>query len=1145
MPILTDEQIRALNNWARTSPSLRTAFSYTASQGVPGTAPPSDGLGDRLAAESGVSDFYGINVKQTDDKQSYRGINTIAFEATNFYLTQNDPNTDEAIVNFRGSSVDNGETNTASNLGAGEGVFSSKSGVDLQFKSLVAGTGIVLSSDASEITIDSTGGGGGFYGVIFKESEAGGYIEQDDTLVVDSNFFYLQSDGSGKPLLSFIGGSAIDHGDLTGRSDDDHSQYLLIDGTREMTGSLTLDNAADATLSINIDSGAAAVHIAQLVLKDRGTSHWFLRKTATSNDFQIVSQSAIPVQITTSGAISNTLFLDQGKVGVRTSSPTKELHIAGGGLFEDIVEAEAFYLTTGEISQDGNDLYIRSSSGQVVIDDDLKITHNVVASSFYILPAGEISASGDNIEIDAGSDTIIVKSGIVWDEFIATPLNYTVTASPVGAIIKALFSDTSTITVDTNSSVRTLSDTSTLNFNAVGGGFDSIVFAFVFPTYVIDDAANNLPSMQLFNYSPTVRHDATGTTTMVGGITGLLFNPAIRATVSGGVNDIPAMIGIRLEAKWSVASGATVDFGDFTAVNVTAPALILAGDNAGTKRINDYIGFKFGAVTSGLTLDGDAVGFQSALASGATSFMFQNTGGADSDHGDGDLRFNDDAGIELGSSQDFKLSWDGTANKLVYMTPAANAFNIDFAATAEVTYGMESGDSIGQRWLFDRFSIGSTVADPASTSYHLDITPTARNAQTTNWRDVFINSDTNAMSNNSNDLVTADSLRVDKLQLDFGGNTIDDATTVHIGGMVAKNVLITRIQGLWLDEARVRFDGYLNYSGAYRPQITSDQDDYLIPRNTSGRHRILLHTDASRIITGIDAEQIGDDIYITNSGSSDLVFANQSSSSAYLNRIVTADGKALTLTPDDSVRLWHDPRKDRWRVLSTTSIGNIDQNRFYGVVFKESEAGGYVEQDDTLVFDSEWFYLQSDGSSKPIVSLVKSSLPGAAGGEANTASNLGAGSGVFGTKSGVDLRFKSLIGGTAITLSSDSDEITIDGGGGSQSLSKTITVELPTSSEDLDIWFTNVAVTVVAVEGVINGGASTPTVTCSILHNTDRSAAGNQAVNAQAVTSITTGDSLTLGGDTTIPADSFVWLETSAQSGTTPIISLTVRYTED
>lgn len=54
-----------------------------------------------------------------------------------------------------------GEANTASNLGTGQGVFAQKVGVDLQFKSLVAGTNVTLVSDANTITINSTGGGGG------------------------------------------------------------------------------------------------------------------------------------------------------------------------------------------------------------------------------------------------------------------------------------------------------------------------------------------------------------------------------------------------------------------------------------------------------------------------------------------------------------------------------------------------------------------------------------------------------------------------------------------------------------------------------------------------------------------------------------------------------------------------------------------------------------------------------------------------------------------------------------------------------------------------------------------------------------------------------------------------------------------------
>jgi hypothetical protein len=51
------------------------------------------------------------------------------------------------------SGVGGGEANTASNLGSGLGVWSVKSGVDLQFKSLVQGTGMALSATSGEITI--------------------------------------------------------------------------------------------------------------------------------------------------------------------------------------------------------------------------------------------------------------------------------------------------------------------------------------------------------------------------------------------------------------------------------------------------------------------------------------------------------------------------------------------------------------------------------------------------------------------------------------------------------------------------------------------------------------------------------------------------------------------------------------------------------------------------------------------------------------------------------------------------------------------------------------------------------------------------------------------------------------------------------
>lgn len=53
-----------------------------------------------------------------------------------------------------------GEANTAANVGTGTGVYATKSGVELQFKSLKEGTGITLSSTATEVTITAAAGSG-------------------------------------------------------------------------------------------------------------------------------------------------------------------------------------------------------------------------------------------------------------------------------------------------------------------------------------------------------------------------------------------------------------------------------------------------------------------------------------------------------------------------------------------------------------------------------------------------------------------------------------------------------------------------------------------------------------------------------------------------------------------------------------------------------------------------------------------------------------------------------------------------------------------------------------------------------------------------------------------------------------------------
>ena len=111
-------------------------------------------------------------------------------------------------------------------------------------------------------------------------------------------------------------------------------------------------------------------------------------------------------------------------------------------------------------------------------------------------------------------------------------------------------------------------------------------------------------------------------------------------------------------------------------------------------------------------------------------------------------------------------------------------------------------------------------------------------------------------------------------------------------------------------------------------------------------------------------------------------------------------------------------------------------------------------------------------------------------------------------------------------------------------LSKSIVIESPTATEDLTFFHTEDAITITIMRAVCVG--TTPSVTWTIRHHTDRSNAGNEVVTSGSVTtSTTTGSDITTFNDATIPADSFVWIETTAQSGTVTNIGITLHYTMD
>lgn len=109
--------------------------------------------------------------------------------------------------------------------------------------------------------------------------------------------------------------------------------------------------------------------------------------------------------------------------------------------------------------------------------------------------------------------------------------------------------------------------------------------------------------------------------------------------------------------------------------------------------------------------------------------------------------------------------------------------------------------------------------------------------------------------------------------------------------------------------------------------------------------------------------------------------------------------------------------------------------------------------------------------------------------------------------------------------------------------SKSITIENPTAAEDISMFYSDDAITITKMVFVITGSTS---ATTTIRHHTDRSNAGNEVVTGgTTANSTTTGNVVTSFNDATVPADSFVWLETTALSGTPTSLSVTIFYRQD
>lgn len=109
--------------------------------------------------------------------------------------------------------------------------------------------------------------------------------------------------------------------------------------------------------------------------------------------------------------------------------------------------------------------------------------------------------------------------------------------------------------------------------------------------------------------------------------------------------------------------------------------------------------------------------------------------------------------------------------------------------------------------------------------------------------------------------------------------------------------------------------------------------------------------------------------------------------------------------------------------------------------------------------------------------------------------------------------------------------------------SKAIFIESPSATEDITWWYCPDAITFTELDFVITG---TTYVNVTVRHDPNRSATGNEVIaGGTGISSGASGLKITTFNDATIPASSWIWIETTRLSGTPTSLSIVGHYTQD
>jgi len=337
------------------------------------------------------------------------------------------------------SDTTSGEANTASNLGTGsdgEGLYSTKSGVELKFRRIKAGTNVTLTSEVNDVVINASTSGeantasnvGTGTGTIFKQKT--GVDLELKTIKAGTNVT-ITNNASDITINSSASGTI---GGTTGSTDN---AIIRADGT----GGTTLQSSlvtVDDTGSINIPTGEFyKINGTALTYSDVDASPTTHVHGNVTNDGKIGSTSGIPIITGTSG------ILQAGEFGTTDGtfcqgndsrlSDVRDPNISG--LTTETSIADDDYIAIYDTSVSANRKmtkanFVAGLSGSSTV----KVSSNDSTAGY--LNGKLVAGSGISFEegSDGGNETLTISASGVIDHWISIPSGYTATPASTSTL---------------------------------------------------------------------------------------------------------------------------------------------------------------------------------------------------------------------------------------------------------------------------------------------------------------------------------------------------------------------------------------------------------------------------------------------------------------------------------------------------------------------------------------------------------------------------------------------------------------------------------------------------------------------------------------------------------------------------------------